>query len=427
MIQPSRLFALGFAAGLLCLPAAILAQENAPKQPQCKDQQECDLYNSVLKDENAQTRLQKLQQWEKSYPATDFAKPRRNLLITTYVAVGQPKEAVAVAKQSLTDDPQDFNALYYTMLLTRALYGANQQPAILDDGEKASKALIARLDSPPEGVAADQWAKLRPDIELLSHQTLGFVGMQRKNWDDAASELKKALAVNPNKGEVDYMLGFAMASKKDNSTALFYYARAAAYEDGGLSAQQRQGIQAEVQKMYTLHHGGADGFNELLALAKSQPNPPDGFHIQSKGEIAKVKAEEEQKKQEEFVKSNPQLALWKNMKEQLTGAGGASYFDSGVKGSQVPTLRGKVVKLEPELRPKTVILSIEDGTTADATLKFEMPLAGKVDAGTELSFEGVPESYTASPFMIVFNVEKENLHGWTGKNAPPAHKPAAKK
>ena len=136
---------------------------------------------------------------------------------------------------------------------------------------------------------------------------------------------------------------------------------------------------------------------------------------------------EDQKKQEEFVKSNPQLALWKNMKEQLTGAGGASYFDSGVKGSQVPTLRGKVVKLEPELRPKTVILSIEDGTTADATLKFEMPLAGKVDAGTELSFEGVPESYTASPFMIVFNVEKENLHGWTGKNAPPAHEPAAKK
>lgn len=67
-------------------------------------------------------------------------------------------------------------------------------------------------------------------------------------------------------------------------------------------------------------------------------------------------------------------------------------------------------------------------TTADATLKFEMPLAGKVEEGTELTFEGVADSYTASPFMIVFNVEPDKLHGWTGKGeAAPVHhrKPAA--
>jgi hypothetical protein len=51
-----------------------------------------------------------------------------------------------------------------------------------------------------------------------------------------------------------------------------------------------------------------------------------------------------------------------------------------------------------------------------------MPLAGKVEEGTELTFEGVADSYTASPFMVVFNVDKEKLHGWTGKNeAAPAH------
>ena len=74
--------------------------------------------------------------------------------------------------------------------------------------------------------------------------------------------------------------------------------------------------------------------------------------------------------------------------------------------------------MTPALKPKTVVLAMEDGTTPDATLKFEMALAGKVEVGTELSFEGVPESYTASPFMVVFTVEKDKLHGWTGKNAP---------
>jgi hypothetical protein len=89
-----------------------------------------------------------------------------------------------------------------------------------------------------------------------------------------------------------------------------------------------------------------------------------------------------------------------------------------MKDAQLPTLKGKVIKLEPELKPKTLVLALEDGTTPDATLKFEMALPGKVDPGTELSFEGVPESYTASPYMVVFNVEPDKLHGWTGKNAP---------
>jgi len=83
------------------------------------------------------------------------------------------------------------------------------------------------------------------------------------------------------------------------------------------------------------------------------------------------------------------------------------------------------------VKPKTILLAMEDKTnnttTADATLKFEMPLAGKVDEGTELTFQGVADSYTANPFMVVFTVEKEKLHGWTGKNeAAPVHHPRPK-
>jgi hypothetical protein len=123
---------------------------------------------------------------------------------------------------------------------------------------------------------------------------------------------------------------------------------------------------------------------------------------------------------------DPQLTLWKQLKASLTGPDGASYFEMGMKGAMLPPLKGKVVKLEPDVKPNTVVLALEDGTTADATLKFETPLAGKVDLGTELSFEGVAESYTASPYMVVFNVDPDNLHGWTGKNAPrpPVHKKA---
>src|SRR5262249_24832688 len=137
----------------------------------------------------------------------------------------------------------------------------------------------------------------------------------------------------------------------------------------------------------------------------------------------------------EWTKTHPQEAMWKGIKAELTGANGASYFESSMKGAEVPTLKGKVVRLEPAQKPKTIILALDDGsgalsTTGDATLKFEAALPGKVDAGAELTFEGVPQSYTANPLMVIFNVDKDKPHGWTGKNAPAApvrRRPATKK
>jgi len=401
-----------------------------------KDDAEFQLYDSILKDTNPKSKLQKLQDWEKKYPSTEFGKERKQLFLATYLAANMPKEAIEAAQQVLADDPKDFNALYYTMFLVRLVYQGNQ-PALLDQGEKASNALLASLDTPPPGVDADKWAKLRPDIERLSHVTLGFIGVQRKNYDSAEGELRKALQMDPNSGDVDWLMYFTLANKKNYSPAFFYYARAAGYDGtGALPATQRQGYLSDVQKLYTTYHGSADGFTDLLAMAKTTPNPPDGFHIKSKGEIAKEKYEKESANEAQFAKDHPDWALWKSIKETLTGAGGADYFNASMKDAKVLTLKGRVVKLEPAVKPKTILLSMEDGTTteattADATLKFEAPLPGKVEPGTELSFEGVGESYTASPLMVVFNiVDKGDLHGWTGKNAPAApvhHKPAAKK
>jgi hypothetical protein len=227
--------------------------------------------------------------------------------------------------------------------------------------------------------------------------------------------------LDPNNGEVDFFMGTVVYSQKNPqkiSAALFYFARAASYDGtGGLAPAGRQQALSYVQRAYKGYHGSDEGFNDLVTLAKAQATPAGDYHIVSVKEIAE---EKQKKEQEAEAKEDPQLKLWKQLKASLTAPDGASYFEMGMKGAQLPTLKGKVVKLDPETKPKTVVLSLEDGTTADATLKFEMPLAGKVEPGTELTFEGVPESYTASPYMVVFNVEADKLHGWTGKNAPRA-------
>jgi tetratricopeptide (TPR) repeat protein len=405
-------------AVVLSVPAGVNGQEPAPgNQPQYKDPGEFTLYDSILKDSNPKTKLDKLKEWQTKYAATEFAKQRKALFLDTYVKLNQPAEAVAAAKEILAENPKDFTSLYYTMYFTRTLAGNNPTPDVLDQGEKAASAIVANIDAPPPNVTAEQWKGARSGVEALGHSTLGWIAMQRKNWEAAEGEFRKTLTLDPNNAEVDYFMGTVDASEKKMPNALFYFARAAAYEGpGALAPSGRQQALDYVKRAYKGYHGSDEGFNELLTAAKSQPAPAPDFRIRTAAEIA----EDLRKKQEEDDAKNPQLKLWKDLKSQLTGAEGANYFNTGVKDAQLPTLKGKVVKLEPEVKPKTVLLALEDGITPDATLKFEMPLAGKVEAGTELSFEGVPVSYTASPYMVVFNVEADKLHGWTGKNAAPA-------
>ncbi len=418
--QPSTRLLLAAAVLGLVLPVWMAGQDKpaAPAGPQYKNPEEFTLYDSILKDTTPKTRLEKLQEWQTKYATTDFEKQRKQLFLDTYVKLNQPKEAVAEAKLILADDPKDFTSLYYTMYFTRALAGDKPTPEVLDQGEQATKALLANIDTPPPNVTADQWKGARTPVETLAHSTLGWIAMQRKTWETAEGEFQKTLQMDPNNAEVDYFMGTVIAGEKNPqkmAAELFFFARAATYDGpGSLAPAGRQQVLTFVTRAYKNYHGSDEGFNDLLAAAKAQTAPPADYRIRTAKDIA----DEQQKKQEADDASHPQLVLWKNIKAQLTGADGAGYFGSSMKDALLPTLKGKVVKLEPEVRPKTVVLALEDGITPDATLKFEMPLAGKVEPGTELSFEGVPTSYTASPYMVVFDVEADKLHGWTGKNAP---------
>ena len=421
--KPSRPLTILSLAGLLVVvPTQILAQAGA-NQLQLQNQEEYNLYNAITQDTNPKTRLEKLQQWEKQFPTTTGLAVRETLFLTTYAALGQGKETVDVAKRILATDSKNFNALYYIMFFTERLYAASPSPAVLEDGEKAAGTIVANIDTPPPGVTPEQWGTARKEIELLAHKTLGAIAMARKNWDAAEGEYQKMLQINPNSSDADYLMGTAIANEKNvqkYSVALFYLARAAVYDGpGAASPDGRKQVLAMVQKMYNTYHGSGQGLDDLLAAAKSQAAPAAGYHIKSKKEIDQELADAAAADAEKRAKANPELALWKSIKEALVAQDGATYFEDKMKGAAVPTLKGKVVSMTPALKPKTLVLAMdEDGKTADATLKFEAALAGKVEPGTELSFEGVPESYTASPFMVVFNVDKDKLHGWTGKNAP---------
>src|ERR1700687_301755 len=126
------LLALSLSGALWLSPVRMLGQQQpaagAEKQPEFKNQAEYDLYTAITQDTNPQTRMEKLQQWEKQFPETAWIKARRTLFLTTNVALDKPKESVEAAKAILATDPKDFSAQYYIMFYAPRLYAANASP-----------------------------------------------------------------------------------------------------------------------------------------------------------------------------------------------------------------------------------------------------------------------------------------------------------
>lgn len=427
------LFAAVLAGALMVGPVRVTAQEAAaaPSGQNWKDRAEYDLFDSIQKDATPQSRLDKLNQWKDKYPQTDFSKQRAQLFLTTYAQLNQAPKALDAAKDVLASDPADFTGLYYTMLLTPQLPSAT--PDQVETANKAANSLLNggldaqfAKDKKPATVTDAQWTQARAGVEEAAHTSLAWVDIQQKHDDQADAEYEKALTVNPGDINLVYgTLGKRLYGEKKHVPAIFYYTRAGAYDGpGALDAGVRPKVLEYAKKLYINYHGSAEGFEDVVAKAKTSATVPADLKIVSGIDRAK----EDEAKAQQLARDNPGLAIWLNVKASLTAPDGATYFASNMKDTLVPGLSGKVVSMEPAVRPKTVVLAIEDGTTPDATLQFDAPLAGKVEPGTVLKFDGTPVSFAASPYMVTFKVEKDHLKGWTGTGgAPgPVRRPAHK-
>jgi tetratricopeptide (TPR) repeat protein len=424
---------------VLTVMGASAALAQAP-QKQVKDQVEYDLYTNSTKETDPNKRLTFLNSWKEKYPDTAFKEERLLIYLTTYQQLNQPGKMVDTAKEIVALNPNNVNALMWL-----AYFGATYpQPPTADSlaaGESAAKAL---LNAPkPDNVDAAMWTKIKADFDALAHNSLGTIAVQRKQFDVAEQEYAKALQSStnppcqsqlptcPGPAQISLAMANAIISQKKPdrySDAIYELARAASLTGPGtLPDAQKKQVDAYLLKVYNTYHGADDqGLKDLRTLAVGgTPVPPPGFKIKDKNEI-------DADKQAEFAKGNPSLALWKTIRDSLTGPNGEMYFESSVKGAALPggangvtKFAGKLVSMKPALNPKELVLAISTPDTPEVTLKFETPLRGKADPGTDISFEGVASSFTKEPFMVVFDVEsKDKIDGWPAQAAPPAKKRA---
>ena len=469
------------------------AAQTAQPQKKVKDQGEYDIYNTVLKDAGAQTwpkLLADLDTWAQKYPDSDYKDDRLYYYVQGYTGANQPAKELDVAGRLLAKDlktvfpdpKQVLTVLYMTCVNAQKAPASTVDQVVTVEGgavggvptvtistssltavgEKAAKEMLEFVPTyfvaanKPAATSDADWTKTGKDLTTLADGTLRVIAMRpgmellqkytaSGNKDTsfcapAEAALAKALQQFPDGAIIAYNLGRAQLCQRAANpdkipVAIYEFAHAAVIDPSLGGSTDPKAVENYLNTIYTNYHGAdEDGLKQLKELAAKSPLPPAAYNLESAAHIS-------QRKEEEFKKTNPQLALWMGIKGQLADTNGEKYFDEQLKGSGVPKLKGVVVDARPAGRPKELLVAIPEpdqkGTPQTViTLKLvadEKPdaLAGKPDTGVgvEIQWEGVPSAFTKEPFMLTMDTEKGSITGLnlTPCAAAPVKKAAPKK
>ncbi len=415
------------------------AQAAPAPEKKVKDQGEYDIFTQTIKDQsNPAQQIKDLDTWTQKYPESDYKDDRLYYYIQAYNATGQAAKVLEIGSQLMGRDlkqvfkdpksgPQQVLTVLYLMSVNVLKLPA-ATPEQLGSGEKAARALqdyvgeyFTAANKPPSSSDAD-WAKTKSDVAGLSKAVLmnlaqrpGAEAMTKYRADKNVENCKaaetaylKALEQYPDGAAIAFGLGTAQVClykvQPDKiSSGLYQVARAVALDPTLGGTADPKAIEKYLSGTYAQYHGGDDGgLKQLEEMAKASPMPPAGFKIKSASDIAK-------EKEEEFKKTNPQLALWMGIKGQLADTGGEQYFEGTLKNAAVPKLKGTVVEGKPACRSKELLVALSDGTHAEVALKLDTALSGKPEAGVEVQWEGVPSAFTKDPFILTMDTEKAKI------------------
>lgn len=422
----------------IALLACGMASAQAKKD--WKDRAEYDMYQAVDRDmasSNFPKMLTDLSAWQKQYPDSDFKYERQLLMLKGYFQTKQYAQALTQAGPLLNIDyatalsgPADAaNLLLMTSIAIQQIPDPTAEQLAI--GGKAARALAA-YDKMPAGTKPEDWARDRAQMASTAQAALLFIALapgiealKQKDCsgaDTAESALKRALEDHPQSAQAAALFGQAelcLYRKQPEriSLVLYEYARAASLDPAQamVDPKWQQQIEAKLEEIYRQYHSDdAEGLKQLKAASVKAALAPEGFAIKSKAELA-------QEAEAQFDQSHPELALWRNIKMQLTGSGGAQYFESNMKDAAIPQLLGILVEATPACRPTRlmVALSQADGP-AEVELKLDKALTGAPELRGEFHFEAIAKEFSPAPFLLTMEAEPAKVEGLKMAACAPA-------
>jgi len=179
--------------GLVAMTSAMWAQ----KQPQPKSQKEVDAIMAIQNAQDPDGRIGAVEDLLTKFADTEFKGFALYIATVSAQMKNDYEKMMIYAERTLEADPKS----YATMLIMANAIAQRTREHDLDKEEKLGRAeklatqageLLKTAEKPNPQLTDDQWAAAKKDFEAQSHEALGLVGMARKKYDVAVTELKLA-------------------------------------------------------------------------------------------------------------------------------------------------------------------------------------------------------------------------------------------
>jgi hypothetical protein len=407
-------------------PAPAQGQAAAPSQPAApviKDPAEYNAYVAAVQATDPNAKVSGLEAFLNQYPNSVMKNQALEILMQTYQQTGNIKKTLDTGTKLVTADPCNVRALTLLAYFDRvsAQSGDPNAQQLLADGKKYGQ---QGLDCLPKQTDPDI-VKMKDQMTGIFHAAVGISCLQSKDYACAIDNLKPAVEAGPD-SQKDFSLVYPLAlaywpdvktptTPENSMNAIWYAARASALAPPQAQAQ----IEKYARSLYRHYHGAEDGWDAVLAQAKSGPTVPD---LASLIKPAPTPAEQAHDMVTKTSPDKMDFATWEFVLSNGSQADQDAVWNA-IKGKAVQMV-GTVIGTEPT---QFMVAGSEDdieAKKADITLKFADKVPVRLipkDGDANFQFQGEPASYTPNPFMMVM----ENAKLLNAKPAAPAHKAPA--
>jgi tetratricopeptide (TPR) repeat protein len=426
--------------GIAALAAAQNAAQPAPPQqgqaaqpsaapaqaPVIKDPAEYNAYVGAIGQKDPAAQISGLEAFLTQYPNSIMKVAALQTLMQDYQQTGNQAKTIDAATKLVAADPNNERAIFLLAYFDR-VKAQGPDPNAQQDLAEAKKYGQMGLDglskfTKPDGMSDADFQKMKDQMTGVFNAALGLAALTDKDYDTARKDLRAAVDNSPDFQKdfsVVWPLALAYAGPTppdpkltpDPINAIWYAARASTLAP----PQAQAGIEKYARSLYVKYHAGDDGWADVLAQTKANPAQPAGFTIkpaptpaeQAHNMVVATPPVKMDFATWEFILSNgskeDQDAVWNGVKDKDD-----KVVVEGIKGKAV-LMNGTVIKATATEFDIAASSDDIDAKKADITLTFEdkVPLHLIPKAGASLNFEGVPASYTSTPFMMT--MEKGQL------------------
>jgi tetratricopeptide (TPR) repeat protein len=394
-------------------PTSQSAQNTQAQAPVIKDPAEYNAYVNAIQQKEPAAQISGLEAFLTQYPNSVMKTTALEVLMGDYQQTGNTAKTTETAQKLVALDSCNERALALLAYFDRvqAQGGAANAAQLLDDAKKYGQQgedCLPKFTKTDANQSEADFQKLKDQMHGIFSAALGIAALQAKDYANATKYLKIAVDLSPTDFSLVYplALSYLQAAPPDSLNGIWYAARAAAVAPPQVQAS----IEKYAKGQYRNYHGGEDGWPDYLAAAKANGTPPAI-------KPAPTPAEQVHAMVLATAPDKMDFGTW----EFVLTNGSQEDKDTvwnAIKGKAVQ-MNGTVIGTTPTEFQIAGSSDDIDAKKADITLQFDdkVPVKMIPKDGASFDFQGQPDSYTTSPFMMTMT------KGMLLKAAAPAKKP----